>query len=81
MPFNVPEIEDELREEWAKRLRAQRQKKKLSQAAAAGRVDVTFTTWSKWETGRHVPAEARRPQIAEALGTSVRSLFPPSVPA
>lgn len=81
MPGNVPKVDNDLLAEWAKRIAARRSKRKLTQAECAALADVSFTTWSKWESGKHAPAEARRPVIAEVLKTSVGQLFPSKVSA
>jgi len=49
-----------------------------SQAAAATKLDVTATTWSRWECGVAVPPMSEETptlqRIAELLGTTVSDL-------
>lgn len=51
--------------EFLKRLR---EKRGVTQAAAASRVGVSRATFAQWETGRHLPAAERMTQLDELLG-------------
>lgn len=53
------------------RLRAWRDAKELSQAAAAAKVPVSQTTWSDWEAGKKCPHIAQALRIQELTGIEV----------
>ena len=56
-------------------IRARRERAKLTVDEAASAASVPVPTWYNWESGRHVSLE-RLPEIAKALGCSVRLLVP-----
>lgn len=57
------------------RIRARREKLKLSGEEAAARAGVPKPTWFHWERGDRLPLEAL-PTIAAALRTTPRKLLP-----
>ena len=57
------------------RIRARRERLKLTVPKAAERAGSNEQTWYNWEVGRHLPLD-RLPAIAEALGCKVRTLIP-----
>jgi len=57
------------------RIRARRERLKLTVPEAAERTGSNDQTWYSWERGRHLPLE-RLPAIAEALSCKVRALIP-----
>ncbi len=50
----------------------------LSQAALAQRIGVSFQQVQKYETGQNRISASRLHRVAEVLGTSVESFFPPA---
>jgi len=50
----------------------------LSQSALAQRIGVSFQQVQKYETGQNRISASRLHRVAEVLGTSVESFFPPA---
>ena len=56
------------------KLKALREKRRLTQAALAEMVGVTREYIARLETGKHDPPLSRVEQLAKALGVSIRAL-------
>jgi len=55
-------------------IKAARKATRQSQRAAARKLEVSMTTWSRWETNRATPSIGQLQRIAELLGTNVSLL-------
>lgn len=70
-----PTVTKTLPQIWGENVAARRQMLRLSQGQLAELIGVEQQTVSKWENGETTPREARKLEIARALGTSVAALF------
>ena len=62
--------------DFAARLRAAREKAKLTTAEAAERAGVSNSAWLMYESGRRFPREDLLPQIGRAVNVPYKRLLP-----
>ena len=62
-------------------LKAIREKRGLSQAQLADRINVDKTSICKWETGKSTPLRKYRAALCEALGCTENELMGEQTPA
>ena len=62
--------------DFAARLRAAREKAKLTTAQAAQRAGVSNSAWLMYESGRRFPREDLLPQIGRAVNVRYKRLLP-----
>jgi transcriptional regulator with XRE-family HTH domain len=78
--------------EWARRIRALREAKGLTQSEAAEgmreyhpkelpKADDILRRWKAWERGENQPGNLYMPLVAATLGTVTAAIFPPEVPS
>lgn len=63
-------------DEFARRLRAARTAKDLTQEDVARRLDVGLRVYQRWEHGHGSPHAATLVRLAGVLGTTVEALYP-----
>jgi len=71
--------DDATREQWAKRLRAERERRGLTQQDVADAVGCTRSCISSWERGITSPRHESRKLLADALDVEPAKLFPERV--
>lgn len=76
-------MSDALHQRWGRNIRNWREYKDKADGRKGSGIDamaiaigVTPETVSRWETGKLVPRDARKMDIAEYLGVPAESLFP-----
>lgn len=57
------------------RIKKYREKKKMTEDAAAEKLGVEVTLWKKWESGEETPDTEQTVRIAKILGTSANMLL------
>lgn len=76
LPFTMWHMVKPWAAEWGRNLRARRTELSLSLQGVADRVGVSRQTVSQWERGAQPPSDEHKLEVADALGTDARELFP-----